>query len=884
MSKRNRVPRGCAACRWVVFAAMGAFVVSGAGAADAVSLNEIKAHWRQQRESIKSLHIVTRTEYEYFIDTKEAQKLLGLVYHMTHSEDDQAVQGDKLYQRRVWWRGSDAEDGNEASVVNGREVVQVLNGEMMGRSECEVLVGPDGIKRKGRPSGSVGRTGTELNWRGLWTCYFRNVMLSGSLGHFYRLPEPLEDRPFVASKTTEEVDGAKCVVLTADYKVTGVRIGNEVKEWNHYHDKLWLDLERGLALRKRETTSGVGKPLTRVLNSSFKEVAPGFWLPQENEEQWIAPSEGEDWPDSYRGKPVFVQRSKLIRCVVNDVPDDLFDLERYAKLFNLKPPPKLPVVKERPFAEAMHEGGQLKYIQGIPVLFLQGTPEEIGTQHGALLAEVAKPLIDLPRIIRGQEATSPTAMRVGRAMFRRAPERYQRELEALADAARLDEDGMESLLLLNTPGKYAPRLWCSCLLVEPQRSAEGQMLFGRNLDFGSFGCLDRLSLVAVYRPEGRHAFASVTWPAYLGIDSGINDVGLALATNSSGEPKDHAPRFSPDGMPQKLLFRQILEECATIEEAEKLLRSSNRTSSVLLVACDRRRAVVFEILPGKMITRNAEDHLLACTNHFRTPELGAPRRMQGCNRYETLQKYWQREEPLAWTDVAQAMREVGASFTLQTMIFEPESLRLRLAVGANPPATARPLNTLNLKELFPYEVSPALSRVDGGEVSAVEAAALERNARPRWECFSLLDENKDERLTLEELLVDYPTPEAVKQGTDLFGLLDSDRDGKLTLEEFKAKPRKALFLQRDLNADGALSEEEFARGEMKAAPPARARRVFGLVDKDDDGLVDFGEFLSRSADENADKSTHRAAPTAETAAKEAAAQTASDAAEVDDGR
>ncbi|MHC4406379.1 MAG: C45 family autoproteolytic acyltransferase/hydrolase, partial [Planctomycetota bacterium] len=418
----------------------------------------------------------------------------------------------------------------------------------------------------------------------------------------------------------------------------------------------------------------------------------------------------------------------------------------------------------------------------------------------------------------------------------------------MAKAARLGEDGRAAILLLNAPGQAEPARLCSSLLVEPQRSATGEMLFGRNMDLASLGCLDRLSLVAVYRPEGRRAFASVTWPAYLGISSGINDAGLALATNYSGPLKDNAPRFSPEGMPHRFLYRQILEECATVEEAEALLTSNKLTDSVLLAACDTRRAVVFEITPGKMVTRNAEDHLLACTNHFRTPELAVPREMRACDRYETFQKYWQENEPLAWTDVAKAMREVGWSLTLQTMIFEPETLRLRLAIGANPPATARPLTTLNLKELFRHGVSPVVSGVDGTEVSAVEAAAMQRNARPPSEYFSQLDEDQDERLTLEELLVDYPAPEAVKQGTELFGVLDGDRDDQLSLDEFKAGPRRAVFLRRDWNADGALSEREFVQGEMKAAPPSRARRVFELVDKDHDGLIDYGEFLSRSAE------------------------------------
>ncbi|MHC4401842.1 MAG: M56 family metallopeptidase [Planctomycetota bacterium] len=133
-------------------------------------------------------------------------------------------------------------------------------------------------------------------------------------------------------------------------------------------------------------------------------------------------------------------------------------------------------------------------------------------------------------------------------------------------------------------------------------------------------------------------------------------------------------------------------------------------------------------------------------------------------------------------------------------------------------------------------------------MSAVEAAALERNARPRWQHFSQLDQDKNKRVTMEEFLVDYPTPEAAKRGTELFELLDNDRDHKLTLDEYRANLRKAMFLRMDLDSDGALSEKEFAHGEMKAAPPARARRVFELVDKDHDGLMDFGEFLSRSAE------------------------------------
>ena len=98
-----------------------------------------------------------------------------------------------------------------------------------------------------------------------------------------------------------------------------------------------------------------------------------------------------------------------------------------------------------------------------------------------------------------------------------------------------------------------------------------------------------------------------------------------------------------------------------------------------LAACDRQRAVVLEITPKNVVARRAEDHLLACTNHFRTPELALP---QECWRYRVLEGYWKRSRPFDWHDVADAMDKVNVGqATTQTMIFEPKALRLRLSVG-----------------------------------------------------------------------------------------------------------------------------------------------------------------------------------------------------------
>ena len=71
-------------------------------------------------------------------------------------------------------------------------------------------------------------------------------------------------------------------------------------------------------------------------------------------------------------------------------------------------------------------------------------------------------------------------------------------------------------------------LACCRAADRPNRSATGNVLFGRNLDYPSLGYAHEYSLVTVYRPTGKHAFASIGFPGLVGCLSGMNDAGLSL--------------------------------------------------------------------------------------------------------------------------------------------------------------------------------------------------------------------------------------------------------------------------------------------------------------------------------------------------------------------
>lgn len=354
----------------------------------------------------------------------------------------------------------------------------------------------------------------------------------------------------------------------------------------------------------------------------------------------------------------------------------------------------------RVFREGRSGNAELKYINDLPVLSVAGTPEEIGQQKADLTSDAVKKIAEYPKLLLERSSRKdrlPMFLEMSKALAQQLPADYRDELRAFADRSGVDRDmGM----LANTlPDIYRGSISCSSLIVEPEKSATKGPLFGRNLDFYTLGLLDKYSLVTVHRPKGKHAFVSIGFPGVFGCLSGMNDAGLALAVHEVFFAHDGAPIFNPKGMPYSFCFRQMLEECTTVEEAEKLLRATERTTIISLTLCDRHHGVVLEMTPKTVAARRDSGGILACTNHFRTDELEVWPMQRLCNRYPKLIQA-RKLDQLGVSDVAKKMDEVNMGrMTAQTMVFEPAALKLHLAIGSCP-SSALPLKPLELGPLF----------------------------------------------------------------------------------------------------------------------------------------------------------------------------------------
>lgn len=318
---------------------------------------------------------------------------------------------------------------------------------------------------------------------------------------------------------------------------------------------------------------------------------------------------------------------------------------------------------------------------GVPILYLEGTPEEMGEQHGVLLRGEIRALLDWYVTAFVGERDLAEAKRKALAMFSpHMSDAERREAEALAHAAGLPVDDV----LFGQCFTDVYRLFACSTVAAP--SPEGPLL-ARNLDFPSMGRLGRYSIVTVARPDGRRPFVSVGWPGLIGVLSGQSEA-LALAVMVV-----HNADGARAGVPFQLAFRRVLEEADDVAHAERLLRDLPLTVTNNLMVVDRAGgARALELHPDGIVARGPDrDGRVVSTNHFVSRERRQARLsieyVSSIRRYRAVCDATEVPGPLALADARAALDAASVPVTLQSMIFLPEAGALEVSLPARGDAT-----------------------------------------------------------------------------------------------------------------------------------------------------------------------------------------------------
>ncbi len=252
-----------------------------------------------------------------------------------------------------------------------------------------------------------------------------------------------------------------------------------------------------------------------------------------------------------------------------------FDAGLKIATFDVKP--LGPVTGERSVV-ATHGKGRLELHDGTRVLFLRGTPEEMGDQHGTLMKEQVRSLVE--HVLYGVGVGSSFAK--GRWFFgectaRIGPfidPRYLREMDAMATAAGLEKEEMR---LAN----FFPELFhCSGFALMGEATNGRRIYHGRILDYLRGVGLEGNAVVTVNQPDEGHAWVNVGYAGFTGSVTAMNDQHISIGEmGGKGEG-------NWDGKPMAQLVREVMEKASTLEEAIEIMRRGPRTCEYFYVIAD----------------------------------------------------------------------------------------------------------------------------------------------------------------------------------------------------------------------------------------------------------------------------------------------------------
>jgi predicted choloylglycine hydrolase len=311
---------------------------------------------------------------------------------------------------------------------------------------------------------------------------------------------------------------------------------------------------------------------------------------------------------------------------------------------------------------------------GVPILYLEGTPEEMGHQHGTLLKREIGALRAYVRAFVGKRRLAKATLRAEERFMRHVPKRYIREVRALAAAADLP---VKEMFFAQWFADMYRAFACSTLAA-PRAKGKGTFL-ARNLDFPTLGYLQRYSIVVVARPTGQRPFVSVTWPGMVGVLSGQNAslAAAVLVVHDGGGARS--------GLPFQLAFRKVLEETGDVKAAEALLRKTPITVTNNLMLVDAQGgASVLELHPEEIVARGPRPNgLLVATNHFVSQKRRRDRAsfsyLSSRTRYRSVQRTCPAKAPVALETARKALASASVPFTAQSMIFLPAEGALEVA-------------------------------------------------------------------------------------------------------------------------------------------------------------------------------------------------------------
>jgi outer membrane lipoprotein-sorting protein len=339
--------------------------------------------------------------------------------------------------------------------------------------------------------------------------------------------------------------------------------------------------------------------------------------------------------------------------------------------------------------------GRYERIDGTRVLYLEGSPEEMGHQHGVLLKKEIHQVLN--RILYGVGVGSSFAKQrwffgeIEDAQRRIQPfidPRYLEEMDAIAMATGHDK---EEIRLAN----FFPELFhCSGFALFGSATEGGKIYHGRILDYLRGMGLEQNAVVIVSKPDKGNAWVNISYAGFIGSVTGMNEKHVSIGEmGGRGEG-------NWDGKPMAQLVREVMEKADTLEQAVEIMRKGPRTCEYYYVITDAKSKTAV----GIAATPTTFEVVQPGQAHPRLPHpVQDAVLMSAGDRYEELARRVKAGHGKFTADTARELmtRPVCMNSNIHSVLFDPETLDFWVAnADSKNPASHTRYTRYNLTELL----------------------------------------------------------------------------------------------------------------------------------------------------------------------------------------
>lgn len=325
--------------------------------------------------------------------------------------------------------------------------------------------------------------------------------------------------------------------------------------------------------------------------------------------------------------------------------------------------------------------GRLERINGYLVVHLEGTPEEIGEQHGRLLkAEIKRVVAD---VFRNAVDNESSMLRGAMKMEAFLPEDFRRELRSLAKAAEVE---YEPLVAIQLFGDVKRAQMCTFYAAFDEATRAGEPIIGRNMEYYDYGVSDYGFVLIHFRPDQGIPFVTLSWAGVINGWTAMNEKGIVAANNTAYGTLQN----SLEGLSTCFMLRKIVQYAGTVEEGIAIVKAAPRScGTVMLIGGGYPPdAVAVEYDHKEIEVCRAKRGVVVADNTFSRLYCQQPREPdpKGSSRYDVL---WR----LIGENYGKIDREMNfaaaegvpiSALNLHSALLFPKDLRLRVAMGSAP--------------------------------------------------------------------------------------------------------------------------------------------------------------------------------------------------------